>query len=119
MTSIAAMVMTPPLLRPANSSAGVAMPRSPETTSAQMSARTAGDRPVVITANVTTTMTAAIAAMRKTYRQTRNCVAGGQDKRFELFLRCDVECRPRKKDPHDRPLDRCTDGRPGVGDSRR
>lgn len=49
MTSMAAMVMTPPLDSPANSSARVAMPASPATTSAQINARTAGWRPVVMT----------------------------------------------------------------------
>ena len=53
------MVMTPPLDNPANSSAGVAMPASPATTRAQISASTAGWRPVVMTINVTTTITAA------------------------------------------------------------
>ena len=42
MTSMAAIVMTPPLDNPANGSAGVAMPASPATTRAQISARTAG-----------------------------------------------------------------------------
>ena len=41
-TSIAAMVMTPPLLSPENSSAGVAIPRTPAASNATISARTAG-----------------------------------------------------------------------------
>src|SRR5689334_23022311 len=65
------MVMTPPLLRPANSSAGVAMPTSPATTSAQSRANTAGTVPVVITTSVITTITAATIAMASIIRRLR------------------------------------------------
>ena len=59
MTSIAAMVITPLLLRPPKSSPGVAILRKPATRSPQMSARIAGALPLTITARVTTTMIAA------------------------------------------------------------
>ena len=71
-TSIAAMVITPPLLNPAKSCAGVAIPISPATTNAQMSANTAGTLPVVITTSVAMTITAATTAMQRlsTHRQS-------------------------------------------------
>ena len=62
-TSIAAMVITPPLLNPAKSCAGVAIPISPATTNAQMSANTAGTLPVVIATSVAMTITAATNAI--------------------------------------------------------
>ena len=63
MTSIAAMVMTPPLLNPANNSAGVAIPARPAATNAQISASTAGTAPVVMATRVATTMIAATISM--------------------------------------------------------
>jgi len=64
-TNIAATVMTPPLLNPAKSSSGRAIPSRPAITSAQASASTAGALPVVITTKVTKTITAAAAAMAR------------------------------------------------------
>ena len=62
-TSIAAMVMTPPLLRPANNSDGLAIPMNPATSSAQVRASTVGAFPLTMTARVTSTMTAATTGM--------------------------------------------------------
>src|SRR6516164_932231 len=62
---MAAMVMTPPLLNPAKSSLGVAIPSRPAITNAQASASTAGTRPVVITTRVAITSTAATAAIAR------------------------------------------------------
>lgn len=64
-TSIAAMVITPALLRPPKSSLGVAIPSRPAATRAQIRARTAGALPVVIAMRVATTMTAATSAMHR------------------------------------------------------
>jgi len=63
MTSIAAMVMTPPLLSPANNSDGVAIPMNPATSRAQISASTAGARPLTMTVRVMATMMAATTGM--------------------------------------------------------
>ena len=62
-TSIAAMVMTPALLSPANNSSGVAMPMKAATNRAENSTNTAGARPLTIITSVTRTMIAAITGM--------------------------------------------------------